>query len=465
MRVLFCTDTYLPQMNGVSGRHIVSVEGLSARGWDLRRRRAPRIPVAATGWRLRGSAPVKYSGVRQHPHAIVPKVRLSLPVPAPFGELIEGFRPDLVHCATEFGVGRRARSRPPGARSPWCRPITPDFARYADAYGAGWLRATVPGYLGPISSPKPPSVYSVERSPARTAVACGVEGSHVEVWGRGVEAEAFHTGAPQSGDACGAGDGEPVHLRLRRPACVGKAGRRDNRSLPGGERNGAPGRDPPGDGRHRSTRGGAAGGGARPACTFLGVLDRAVRLPDLYANCDAFVFASVTETLGLVVLEAMASGLPVDRRALSAGCENISDTAERDRLPRGRRVGHGAVDGPDRDRVGPEPAAGSRRQAHRGAAELGPGDRATGAELSRGVGAVSAGRLDRPGRGRGQPLTCSGVGEPAGDRRTHAPLALGGDPAAMRLHQVLHDGESQAGASFVARPRAIRPVEPLEDPR
>jgi glycosyltransferase involved in cell wall biosynthesis len=50
---------------------------------------------------------------------------------------------------------------------------------------------------------------------------------------------------------------------------------------------------------------------APPGVTFLGFLDRRGRLPDLYANCDAFVFASVTETLGLVVLEAMASGLPV----------------------------------------------------------------------------------------------------------------------------------------------------------
>lgn len=44
--------------------------------------------------------------------------------------------------------------------------------------------------------------------------------------------------------------------------------------------------------------------------TFLGNLDREVELPRLYASADTFVFASQTETLGLVVLEAMASGLP-----------------------------------------------------------------------------------------------------------------------------------------------------------
>ena len=44
---------------------------------------------------------------------------------------------------------------------------------------------------------------------------------------------------------------------------------------------------------------------------FLGNLDRTTELPELYATADAFAFASTTETLGLVVLEAMASGLPV----------------------------------------------------------------------------------------------------------------------------------------------------------
>ena len=44
---------------------------------------------------------------------------------------------------------------------------------------------------------------------------------------------------------------------------------------------------------------------------FIGYLDREKDLPNCYAAADAFVFASRTETQGLVLLEAMASGLPV----------------------------------------------------------------------------------------------------------------------------------------------------------
>jgi 1,2-diacylglycerol 3-alpha-glucosyltransferase len=44
---------------------------------------------------------------------------------------------------------------------------------------------------------------------------------------------------------------------------------------------------------------------------FVGYLDRKNELPDCYAAASVFTFASRTETQGLVLLEAMAAGLPV----------------------------------------------------------------------------------------------------------------------------------------------------------
>ncbi|MBS1144549.1 MAG: glycosyltransferase family 4 protein [Proteobacteria bacterium] len=49
----------------------------------------------------------------------------------------------------------------------------------------------------------------------------------------------------------------------------------------------------------------------RESVRFIGYLDRQQALPDCYAAADVFVFASRTETQGLVLLEAMAAGVPV----------------------------------------------------------------------------------------------------------------------------------------------------------
>ena len=66
-----------------------------------------------------------------------------------------------------------------------------------------------------------------------------------------------------------------------------------------------------GDGPHRATlEARATARGVRDRVHFTGALEPAA-LPDVYAGADAFVFPSPTETQGLVLAEALATGLPV----------------------------------------------------------------------------------------------------------------------------------------------------------
>jgi peptide-methionine (S)-S-oxide reductase len=57
---------------------------------------------------------------------------------------------------------------------------------------------------------------------------------------------------------------------------------------------------------------------------FIGYLDRSRELPGCYAAADAFVFASRTETQGLVLLEAMALGVPVISLVVMGTCDIVN---------------------------------------------------------------------------------------------------------------------------------------------
>jgi phosphatidylinositol alpha 1,6-mannosyltransferase len=310
MRVLYCTDTYPPQLNGVSVVTSLSVEGLTHRGWECAVV-APRYPDAAGAvcgeQPGTGGRPVEVVSVPSVPLPLYREVRLALPRPGSIHDLIKRFKPDLVHCATEFGVGRMGQIAAARAGLPVVSSYHTDFARYADAYGAAWLRGAISSYLGRFHR-RSRRVFTPSTISRQALVRLKV--ANVEVWGRGVDAELFHPGRRSQAMRAALGMGSQFTFvyvgRLapeKRPEQIIHAFRLASESLPRGVIHLIMAGTGPCEPELRAA--------APPGVTFLGFLDRRGRLPDLYANCDAFVFASVTETLGLVVLEAMASGLPV----------------------------------------------------------------------------------------------------------------------------------------------------------
>ena len=310
MRVLYCTDTYPPQVNGVSVVTAVTVDGLARAGWECAVA-APKYPAGTHAvWSREYAAGAESGEVHSFPSLpmpLYPEIRLSRPKASDLTRLIDRFGPDLVHCETEFGIGRAGKAAAERAGVPVVSSYHTDFARYTEAYGAAWLKGVVSRYIARFhrSSRRVYTPSSVARA---DLLELGL--TDVEVWGRGVDVQIFHPGRRSDAIRAALGMGSRytfLHVgRLaseKRTDQVIDAYRLACEMLPRGVIHLVVAGTGPREAEFRAA--------ATSGVTFLGLLDRRSRLPDLYANCDAFVFASVTETLGLVVLEAMASGLPV----------------------------------------------------------------------------------------------------------------------------------------------------------
>jgi glycosyltransferase involved in cell wall biosynthesis len=308
-RLLICTDTWPPQVNGVSVVTALSVAGLQARGWECAVA-APRYPLprfdafAADGTHHPEGG---LTTIASAPLPVYPDIRMTLPADRRIADVLRRFQPDLVHCPTEFVLGRSGQRAAMARGIPVVSSYHTDFSRYTEAYGVGWLRPAVTRYLTRFHQ-RSRRVYTPSTVARDDLVALGLR--HVEVWGRGVDTTLFHPARRSLPlrETYAAPDGV-ILLHVGRLA----AEKGVDRILTAYA-------------RARTVLGAAAvhlviaGSGPREdalrseapdGVSFLGNLDRTTILPRLYASCDAFLFASQTETLGLVILEAMASGLPV----------------------------------------------------------------------------------------------------------------------------------------------------------
>lgn len=270
--IVIVTDAWEPQVNGV-----------------VRTLRSIRRELEAIGHKVVLVSPDLY---RSAPCPTYPEIRLAMATARSVGRRIAAAAPDAVHLATEGPLCLAARR--------WCLregvPFTtayhthfPDYVSARTGLPAEWVWRYIRWFHGPAQSVlvSTPSVRAQLR-------AHGV--SRLSHWGRGVDLDLFRPDAPAP--HAFAGLPRPIQLYVGRVAV--------EKNLEAFLQTGQPGTKViVGDGPAR-----AALQARYPQAHFLGSL-HGEALAGAYAAADVFVFPSRTDTFGLVIVEALASGTPV----------------------------------------------------------------------------------------------------------------------------------------------------------
>ncbi len=298
MRIGLVSDTYTPQVNGVTTvvRRIVSL--LRAQGHEALVV-APRYPGMAT------PSDPRELRIPSLAFPLYPDIRMSLPPFRQVAELFDAAPPDVVHVHTEGALGLAGRRWALRQGVPLVTTYHTNFPEYSRHYGVGFLEPVVWRWLRWFH--RPASVTFTPGQAVRDDLARrGL--SHAALWGRGVAPHFFHPGRRANSWRrwLAGGDDTLIVLHVGRLAheknlgVLIEAWRQAYRVLGQRATFVVAGEGP--EARRIESR--------LPFVRLLGFLPRE-DLATLYASADVSVFPSHTETCGLVALEAMASGSTV----------------------------------------------------------------------------------------------------------------------------------------------------------
>lgn len=283
-RVLLVTDAWLPQVNGV-------VRTVQMLGRDLE----------AMGHAVAYATP---EGRLTLPMPTYPEIRLSIFPRRSLERMIDEFRPDAIHIATEGPLGLAARRICISRKFPFTTSFHTRFPEYVHARFPLVSENAVYRFLRWFHGPAE-SMMVATRSLKSEMEAHGFH--NLKIWSRGVDVDAFRP-IPDA------------HLPYEKPIflCVGRVAVEKNieaflaLDLPGTK-------VIVGDGPQRTEleRG-------YPNAVFVGTKsgDELVRY---YAASDVFVFPSRTDTFGLVLLESLSCGTPVAAYPVTGPKDVIGD--------------------------------------------------------------------------------------------------------------------------------------------
>lgn len=324
MRVACVTETYPPEVNGVSLTVARMVEGLQARNHDVQLVR-PRQQSAEEPDRGDRFHEVLLRGM---PIPRYPSLRMGMPAKRTLVRLWTLQRPDVVHIATEGPLGWSALQAAQHLKLPVCSDFRTNFHAYTQHYGIGWLRKPIMAYLRKFHNRTQCTMVPTEAL-RRELLGEGFE--RLEVVSRGVDTRQFDPVRRSAAlrASWGADDDTLV------VCCVGRLAREKNLEVLVDAFRGIERRMP--TARLVLVGAGPLEAELRSACPGV-VLAGQRRGEDLaahYASADLFLFPSLTETFGNVTTEALASGLPVVAFDYAAAAQVIDHEVHGLRVPFG----------------------------------------------------------------------------------------------------------------------------------
>ncbi len=298
MKLTIVTETFPPEINGVAMTFGVIASELARRGHSVAVYR-PRRPDFGSGEPGQGFRQIPMLGV---PIPGYPLLRLGLPARRKLRRLWVADRPDLVHVATEGPLGYSAVRAARSLGIPVTSSFHTNFHAYTHHYRVSGLRRLALGWLRHVHNLTRRTFVPTEDLCLELS-ALGFR--NLAVMSRGVDTRQFRPEHRSSAlrSAWGAAPGDPVVIHVGRMAAeknhpllfrvyaAMKAANPACRFVLAGE----------GPLKAALMR-------ANPDCIFAGFFSRE-EIGRYYASGDIYIHASLTETFGNVLTEAMASGL------------------------------------------------------------------------------------------------------------------------------------------------------------
>ena len=294
MRIALFTETFLPKIDGIVTRLRHTIEHLQRFG--------DRVLVFCPDGGLTEYKGAKIYGVPSIPLPLYPELKLAIPRPS-IRNVLEKFKPDLIHVVNPavLGVGGLYYGR--AMDIPLVASYHTHLPQYLQHYGLGALEGVLWELLK-LGHNQAQLNLCTSSVMVQEVVNHGIE--RVDLWQRGVDTEMFqpHLASRQMRTRLSRGNPDsPLLIYVGRVS----AEKEIEQIKPILEAIPESRLAIVGNGPHRETLEQHFVG---TATNFVGYL-HGLELASAFASADAFIFPSRTETLGLVLLEAMAAGCPV----------------------------------------------------------------------------------------------------------------------------------------------------------